>query len=81
MEENNELDGWLSNLVGQELIKLSFNKKIKIHIILKDKTWRNGFVTKILPDFFMFEDMEDGEEPFFYIQLYNVEPFMERGEK
>lgn len=62
---------------NEQLVKLAFSKQIKIHIILKDKTWRNGFVKEVLNDFFMFEDFENGIEPFFYIQLERVEPFME----
>lgn len=59
-----------------EKIRKSFSNKIKIHLSLKDKTWRNGFVKEVLGDVFSFEDLENGLESFFYLEVYNVEPFM-----
>jgi len=60
---------------NEELIRLAFSKQIKIHLILKDGTWRNGFVTETFSDFFHFKDKENDEEPFFYIQVADVQPF------
>lgn len=70
---NNEI---ISN---EQLVRLACSKQIKVHLILKDKTWRNGFVKEVLGDVFMFEDIENGIEPFFYIQVGDVQPFMEGG--
>ena len=67
--------------INEQLIRLAFSKNIRIHISLKDGTWRNGFVKEILGDTFELEDRENGIEPFFYIQLMNVEPFTEVREK
>jgi len=61
----------------KEKISFAFKKKIKAHIILKDKTWRNGFVKDISADFFIFEDDINGKEAIFFLELVNVEPFME----
>ena len=62
---------------NEQLVRLAFSKGIKIHITLNDGSWRNGMVQEVTADFFMLEDKENGLEPFFYIQLNNVEPFME----
>ena len=64
-------------ILNEQLIRLAFSKGIKIHITLNDETWRNGMVQEVSADFFMLEDKENGIEPFFYIQLKNVEPFRE----
>ena len=60
---------------NEQLIKLAYSKQIKIHLILKDGTWRNGFITNLKADFFYFKDTENDEEPFFYIQVFDVQPF------
>jgi hypothetical protein len=63
---------------NHELILFSFENKTMIHLALKDKSWRNGFVKEIKPDFFMFEDRENGIEPIFYLQVYKVSPYADR---
>lgn len=65
--------------MNEELIRLAFSKGIKIHITLEDGTWRNGFVIEVFGDVFDLEDKENGIEAFFYIQLKNVEPYLEVG--
>lgn len=62
---------------NEQLVRLVFSKQIKIHLILKDGTWRNGFVTETFVDFFHFKDTKNDEEPFFYIQVSDVQPFIE----
>lgn len=62
---------------NEQLVRLAFSKQIKVHLILKNGSWRNGFVTEIFPDSFKFKDTENDEEPFFYIQLIDVQPFTE----
>jgi hypothetical protein len=62
---------------NEQLIRLAHSKKIKIHLSLKDRTWRNGYVVNVYPDFFEFQDVINSEETFFYLQLLNVEPFRE----
>lgn len=66
---------------NEELINLAYSKQIKIHLVLKNGSWRNGYVTKTYPDFFYFQDYRNEEETFFYIQIKNVEPFIEPGKK
>ena len=58
-------------------IYLAFSKKIKIHIKLKDESWRNGYVKNISPDFFIFDDRVHGIEGIFYLELKRVKPFTE----
>jgi len=63
--------------INKQLILTAFNSQLKIHIVLKDKTWRNGFVKEIQEDFFLFKDKENPVEPFFFMELEDVKPFME----
>lgn len=63
--------------LNEQKILVAFNQQIKIHIVLKDKSWRNGFVKELKADFFMFNDSEDGFEPLFFLDVFKVEPFME----
>jgi hypothetical protein len=67
----------MNNETNNEKIILSHKKGLKIHLSLKDKTWRNGIVIDIKPDFFMFLDEVSGEEPIFFLELHNVEPYTE----
>lgn len=62
---------------NEQLVRLAFSKQIKVHLTLKDGSWRNGFVTQTSADFFHFKDTKNDEEPFFYIQLVDVQPFTE----
>ena len=62
---------------NEEKILLSFQKKIKIHLTLRDGSFRNGFVKELKSDFFMFDDTINGIEPIFFLELKNVEPYME----
>lgn len=63
------------NINNEQLIRLAYSRQIKVHLILKDGTWRNGFVMQVTADFFNFKDAENDEEPFFYIQVADVQPF------
>jgi hypothetical protein len=63
--------------INEQKILKAFKSKLKVHIILKGRSWRNGFVKEIHPDFFIFKDIENDEEAFFFLEVYNVEPYME----
>ena len=63
----------------EEKLLLSLKNKLKVHIVLTDGSWRNGFVRDISADFFMFEDAVNGLEPLFFLDLKAIEPFMEGG--
>lgn len=67
--------------LDEEKIYSAFRNKIKLHLSLQDRTWRNGIVKQVLATWFMFEDEKNGEEPIFFIELRKVEPFMEDREK
>ena len=65
---------------NEEKIRLAYSKNLKVHLVLKkDRSWRNGIVTELSNDFFLFEDEENGEEPFFFIELFDVRPFVKGG--
>ena len=65
----------LQNVLNRELIQMSLEKGLKVHLILQDRTWRNGYVLKCYPDSFDFKDTENKAEAFFFLQVFNVEPF------
>jgi hypothetical protein len=67
----------LNEVLNEQLIKTAFSKTIKVHLKLRDGTFRNGFVTKLSPDFFLFSDDKRKLESFFYLQVRGVDPFTE----
>ena len=72
--DTNEL---MNKTINEKLIQTAYSKQIKLHLILTNGTWRNGFVVKTYADFFEFKDTENPLEVFFYIQIKKVEPFTE----
>lgn len=64
--------------LNEEKISEAFNKNIKLHIVLRNNSWRNGFVKEITPSYFIFNDFENGPEPIFFLEVYKVEPFTEK---
>jgi len=66
---------------NRRILNEAKNNSTKLHIVLTDSSWRNGFVKKVKADFFVFEDMINGEEPIFFLQLKKVEPYMQEGGK
>lgn len=67
--------------LNEEKIRLAKENHTKIHLILRDKTWRNGYVKEISGDFFIFEDDVNGDEPIFFLELSKVEPYIEPEKK
>jgi len=63
--------------LNEEKIKEAFKNSTKIHITLKNETWRNGYVKDIKTDFFIFEDIVNGIEPIFFLDLEKVEPYID----
>jgi len=74
-KKTNEL---LNETINRKLIQTAFSKKLRVHLKLTDGTWRNGIVKEITPDFFFFIDDENKRlEPFFFLQVRGVDPFVE----
>lgn len=67
--------------ITREKILQSYNSNLKLHIKLKNGFWRNGYVTEIQPDFFIFRDDINADEPIFFLELIKVEPYMEKDKK
>ena len=67
--------------INEEKIFSAFKNYTKIHLTLKDKTFRNGYVKELGGDFFIFQDDVNGDEPIFFLELRNVEPCMKEAEK
>lgn len=63
--------------MNEEKINSAFNNKTKVHITLRNKSWRNGIITYIGADFFIIEDMINGQDPIFFLDLDKIEPFKE----
>ena len=59
-----------------EKIKEAYYKSIKLHLVLKNKDWRNGYVKELSADFFVFRDDVNGEQPIFFLELHKVEPYL-----
>ena len=78
MKKENEVD---MRKLNEEKVLLGFSKKIKLHLVLQDNTWRNGFVTEMSADYFLFEDAVNGVEPIFFLDLKRVEPYSEDDRK
>lgn len=64
--------------LNEKKIISGYNSALKLHLTLKDRSFRNGYVQSVTPDFFTFFDDLNGKEPIFFLELYNVEPCMER---
>lgn len=63
--------------INKQLILNAFKNKLMIHIVLQDGVWRNGIVKEVNTDFFLFKDRERPIEPYFYLELKDVKPYME----
>lgn len=55
------------------------NKRI-VHITNLNGSWKNGTITSISDDFFMLDELLEGEQPIFYIQIKSIEPYKEKKE-
>jgi hypothetical protein len=62
-----------SDEVKEEKIQTAYDKKLKLHIVLKSQFWRNGYVKELGAGFFIFTDVKIGDEPIFYVELAKVE--------
>ena len=65
--------------INEEKINEAYSNHIKIHIVLRDGSWRNGYIKELGGGFFIITDSVNGDEPIFLIELKDVEPFMEEG--
>ena len=63
--------------INEEKIYSAYKSKIKLHLTLRDKTFRNGFVEEIKADYFLFKDDINGSEAIFFLELWNIEPAKE----
>lgn len=64
---------------NEQLIRLAYEKKIVLHLVLKDGSWKNGTVEEITPDFFIFSDKVRGKAPIFFLELGKVSPYVRGG--
>jgi len=62
--------------INEEKINSAFKNSTKLHLVLKNKNFRNGYIKELGADFFIFEDDINGREAIFFLELHNVEPYM-----
>jgi predicted Zn-dependent protease len=67
----------LNEILNEKLIKTAYEQKMKVHLVLKDSTWRNGFVMALHTGYFLFKDTENELESIFYLKVYDVKPYIE----
>jgi len=62
----------------KEELQESFKLKQKIHLKLKDGSWRNGKVIRIENNYFVFKDFKNKEEGFFFLEIIKISPYIPR---
>lgn len=57
--------------------KINYFKKnnSKIHIVLKNEQFYNGFIIEESADFFIMNDLKLGKTPIFYLEIKVIEPY------
>lgn len=60
------------NGLNEELIKESQINSRKLHLVLKDRTYRNGYVKSFSESIFIFIDDRNGSEEISFLDLYKV---------
>ena len=61
----------------KEELQESFKLKQKIHLKLKDGSWRNGKVIRIENNYFVFKDFKNKEEGFFFLEIIKISPYIQ----
>ena len=61
--------------LNEEKILFSFENKLKVHITLKNKSWRNGIVKSMHAGYFLFHDEVNGEEAIFFLEVKKICPY------
>ena len=64
--------------INEEKISRARFSELKVHLTLRDGSYRNGFVKNIYDDYFLFYDDVNGNEPIFFLELRNVEPYTKK---
>ncbi len=69
-----------NNDLNIQKVLTAFENTTQVHLKLFDKTFRNGYVQDVRADFFIFEDNKNGLEPIWFLEVMDVEPYIEGGE-
>ena len=65
----------------KEKLNEAFNSNTKLHLKLKNNTWRNGFIISIRTNFFIFkDDQNEEEESFFFLEVVDLNPYIKKEE-
>ena len=65
--------------INQQKIINALNDSIKLHIVFKNRSWRNGYVVKVEESYFEFKDDKEGIEPYFFLEVLEVHIYKEGG--
>lgn len=63
--------------LNKKLLLTAYKSQLKIHVGLVDKTFVNGIIKEMSADFFIITEPDGKETPVFYIEIYDVKPYME----
>ena len=58
--------------------KFFFDSKTKVHLKLKSGFFKNGYITEIGTDFFFLDDLVRGNVVVFFLEVLDIEAYMER---
>ncbi len=63
-----------------ERAKVFLDNETKVHVSKKDGTWWNGIIVEVKNKFFFIDDVEDGKQLVFFIELAKpIQPYQEEG--
>ena len=68
----------INQTLNKKLILTAFKSQLKIHVNLVDGYFKNGTVKEMSADFFIMKKNDGYEEPIFYIEVRDVEPYIEK---
>ena len=61
------------------IAKLYMDKSKAVHVVLKNGSFYNGYITELNSDFFLMNERLLGETPVFFIQIAKLEPYFKEG--
>jgi hypothetical protein len=71
------------NDISHEVIKkrcqFFCDDKRKVHITLTSGMWKRGFIDYVGYDFIMIDETLEGKVPIFFLEMKEVDPYIERG--
>lgn len=63
----------------QKKVDYFFKSKECVHVKFKRGFWKNGYVTEISADFFILDELIEGDMPVFFMEIKDVEKYNKKG--